>query len=79
MMNFAWILVALSLAGNVFVIKKSVTGQWLWAIANVGWIAHNLTIGEYPQAFLFSVYLVLCVWGITSWTREARAAAAAAA
>lgn len=75
--NLSWLLVGLSLAGNVFVIKKNVLGQWLWAVANVGWIAFDLYIGAFSQAFLFTVYLGLCVWGITTWTREAREAAEA--
>lgn len=68
--DLSWILVALSLAGNVFVIKKNVLGQWLWAISNIGWISYNLYIESYSQAFLFSVYFGLCVWGIISWSRE---------
>jgi len=68
--DLSWILVALSLAGNVFVIKKNVLGQWLWAIANVGWIAFDLYMGAYSQAFLFVVYFGMCVWGIIAWTRD---------
>lgn len=67
---FSWILVALSLTGNVFVIKKNVVGQWLWAISNVGWIAYDVSIGAYSQAFLFSVYLALCIWGIFAWSQD---------
>lgn len=68
----SWLLVALSLLGNIFVIKKNVLGQWLWAVSNVGWIAFDLSIGAYSQAFLFTVYLGLCIWGIYSWTKEAK-------
>lgn len=71
--TLSWILVALSLAGNVFVIKKNVLGQWLWAVSNVGWITYDLSIGAYSQAFLFTVYLGLCIWGIIAWTRESNA------
>ncbi len=70
--DLSWILVALSLAGNIFVIKKNVIGQWLWAVSNIGWISYNVYIQSYSQAFLFSVYFGLCVWGIISWSREAR-------
>ncbi|MCB1111782.1 MAG: hypothetical protein H7A37_08260 [Chlamydiales bacterium] len=70
--NISWVLVAMSLMGNIFVVKKNVIGQWLWAAANIGWIYYDLTIEAYSQAFLFSVYLCLCAWGIVSWTREDR-------
>lgn len=73
-MEFSWILVAMSLIGNVFVIKKNVLGQWLWAIANVGWIAFDVSIGAYSQAFLFAVYFAMCVWGIISWSKSAQPA-----
>jgi len=70
--NLSWVFVGLSLLGNIFVIKKNVIGQWLWAVSNIGWIAFDLYIGAYSQAFLFSVYFCLCVWGIISWTKEAK-------
>jgi len=70
--DLSWILVALSLIGNVFVIKKNVAGQWLWAVANLGWIAFDLYLGAYSQAFLFAVYFGMCVWGIMAWTRDQR-------
>ena len=71
----SWVLVALSLAGNVFVIKKNVVGQWMWAVSNLGWIIFDLSIGTYSQAFLFAVYFGMCVWGIISWSKTAKTAA----
>lgn len=65
----SWVLVALSLLGNVFVIKKNVLGQWLWALSNTGWITYNLVIGAYAPAFLFTIYFIMCVWGIIAWSR----------
>ncbi len=70
--NLSWILVGLSLGGNVFVIKKNVLGQWLWAFANLGWIIFDISIGAYSQAFLFAVYFAMCVWGIVEWTKETK-------
>ncbi len=70
--TLSWILVFLSLTGNVFVIKKNVIGQWLWAIGNAGWVMFDLSIGAYSQAFLFAVYLAMCVWGIIEWSKESK-------
>jgi hypothetical protein len=53
-------------------VKKNVIGQWLWAIANVGWISYDLYMGAYSQAFLFTVYLGMCVWGIIEWSKDAK-------
>jgi nicotinamide riboside transporter PnuC len=66
----SWVLVFLSLAGNIFVVKKNVIGQWLWAISNVGWVCYDLYIGANSQAFLFAVYFGLCVWGIIEWSKD---------
>lgn len=74
----SWLLVCMSLIGNVFVIKKNVIGQWMWAFANLGWISYNLYLGAYAQAFLFMVYTCLCIWGIISWSKDAKQAQAAA-
>lgn len=68
--DLSWVLVFLSLAGNIFVIKKNVVGQYLWAVSNFGWIIFDIYIEAYSQAFLFFVYLGLCIWGIIAWSRE---------
>ncbi|ADI38259.1 putative uncharacterized protein [Waddlia chondrophila 2032/99] len=68
--NLSWIFVILSLAGNVFVIKKNVIGQWLWAISNIGWVVYDLSIGNYSQALLFAVYVCTSIWGIIAWTKD---------
>lgn len=67
--QLSWILVVLSLTGNIFVIKKNVVGQWMWAISNAGWILFDLSIGAYSQAFLFLIYLGMCIWGIIAWSK----------
>jgi hypothetical protein len=73
---FPWALTFSSLTGNVFVIKKNVLGQWIWLVANLGWVCYDLYIGAMAQACLFGVYMALCVWGIVIWTREAKMAKA---
>lgn len=67
---FSWILAFVSLTGNFFVNKKNVLGQWLWAVANVGWVAYNISIGSYAQVFLFGAYLGMCIWGIITWSKK---------
>ena len=70
MEQLSWIFVSLSLIGNYYVIKKNVIGQWIWAFSNLGWIVFDLSIQAYSQAFLFTVYFVLCIWGIISWSHS---------
>ena len=68
--KLSWVLVFLSLLGNIFVIRKNVVGQWLWAVSNLGRIAFDLWIGATSQAFLFLIYFLMCVWGIYVWTKD---------
>ena len=67
--TISWLFVVLSLAGNYFVIKKNVLGQWLWAVANLGWIGFDIYLEAYSQAFLFVIYFGMCVWGILEWSK----------
>ena len=69
--QLSWGFVFLSFLGNIFVIKKNVIGQWLWAVANLGWIGFDLYLEAYSQAFLFAVYFGMCVWGIIAWSKDA--------
>jgi nicotinamide riboside transporter PnuC len=62
-----WPLVLLALAGNVLLLRKSRATFVLWAVADVGLIAHNLLVRDWPQAALFAVYLGLAVWGWVAW------------
>lgn len=68
--DLSWVLVLISLAGNAFVIKRNVIGQWLWTVGNTGWILYDLSMGAYSQAFLFSAYLAMSIWGVIEWTKE---------
>ncbi|MFA5249957.1 MAG: nicotinamide mononucleotide transporter [Parachlamydiales bacterium] len=66
----SWVFVALSLIGNLFVIKKSVYGYWLWILANLGWIVYDFQIKAYSQSFLFFAYLLLAIWGVFEWSKK---------
>lgn len=67
-----WGFTALSLIGNLFIIKKSVKGYWLWIVANIGWIIYDFQIHAYSQAFLFSAYLILSVYGVWEWSKKSQ-------
>lgn len=69
-MILMWTVVLVSLAGTVLNIYKRRSGFLCWALANSGIIYRNLSIGEYPQALLFAVYLVLAIWGWFVWSKN---------
>jgi len=62
-----WALAVASIAGNVLVIRKQRAGFALWTLANAGWIASCMSLEQWPQVALFSVYLGLSVWGWMAW------------
>lgn len=63
--NLTWILVVLSILGNVFVIyDRKTMGYMTWLVANIGWITYNVYIKEFSQMSLFLVYTLLSILGI---------------
>jgi len=66
-----WFLTGLSLLGCWFNIQKSVTGWVIWSVANVGWIISFLAKEMFAESTLFSVYLILSLYGIVKWRKPA--------
>lgn len=66
------ILIVLSITGNVLVNRRDWKGQFLWVIANAGWIYVDAKAGLYEQAALFGVYLVIAIWGMKRWKQHAQ-------
>ena len=71
-----WALAALSLAGTWLNIKKNPTGFAIWMFTNIQWAAYDLSIHEYAQGFLFTVYAILAVYGYLEWRTVAGSAGA---
>lgn len=71
-------IVILSMIGTVLNLKKDWRGFIFWAVANTGLVYNNYRIGQYEQAFMFAIYLVLAVWGLFDWRRSAMNAVATA-
>lgn len=72
--DFTWILVGMSIVGNIFVNKKNVIGQWLWVFANIGWMFYDISVGSYSQASLFAIYFFMSLWGVYSWMKDEKIA-----
>ncbi|HIJ80053.1 MAG: nicotinamide mononucleotide transporter family protein [Desulfobulbaceae bacterium] len=66
---YEWILTGLSIVGTLYNLQKRAAGWVIWSISNVGWIVMFSRKGMMAEAFLFSVYLVLSVYGIFKWWR----------
>lgn len=66
---FEWCLTGLSLIGTWFNIQKNILGWVIWAVANTGWVISFVHKGMFPEATLFSAYLILCIYGFFKWLR----------
>ncbi len=64
---FEWFLTGLSILGTIYNLQKRAAGWVIWTIANFGWIVIFTMKGLMAEAFLFSVYLVLSIYGIFKW------------
>ncbi|MBE7413871.1 MAG: nicotinamide mononucleotide transporter [Deltaproteobacteria bacterium] len=68
----SWIAVALSIGGTFLNARRRVSGFYLWAAANVIWIAVFIEARLWASAFLFAVFLALAVYGAWEWGRGRR-------
>lgn len=59
--------------------KKLLEQWWIWIAVDLVSIPLYLVKGLWLTALLYTGFLALCVYGLTRWTREYRAAASAAA
>ena len=64
---FEWLLTALSIIGTLYNLQKRAAGWVIWTVSNAGWIFTFSKKGQLAEATLFSVYLVLSVYGIFKW------------
>lgn len=70
---FEWILTGLSILGTLYNLQKRVAGWIIWTISNVGWIISFSMKGLPAEATLFSVYLILSIYGIFKWMKPSAA------
>ena len=64
---FEWTLTILSIIGTWFNLQKRVAGWIIWTISNIGWVISFTIKGLFAEATLFTVYLVLSIYGIFKW------------
>jgi len=64
---YEWLLTGLSILGTIYNLQKRAAGWVIWTISNLGWVISFVMKGLMAEAFLFSVYLVLSIYGIFKW------------
>jgi nicotinamide riboside transporter PnuC len=62
-----WALVVIALIGTVMNVRRMRAGFVFWTASNLGLAAVNARSGDWAQATLYAVFLVLAVWGWVDW------------
>lgn len=67
-----WLLTILSIIGVILNLKKKRSGFLFWIATNGAWAIVNFAKGIPEQGVLFTVYLVLAIWGYLEWGKNAK-------
>ena len=62
-----YIVVAAALAGNWYINRRSRWGFRIWMLTNSCFVIHHVSRGEWAQAFMFFVYLLMAFDGDWHW------------
>ena len=70
-MDYTWLVTIASLIGTIANIYKRRWCFAVWLVTNTFWCVYDIRIGAYPQAALMGVYVLLAIWGLMQWRKEA--------
>lgn len=62
-----WFLAFIAIIGVILNIRKQPSGFVFYTISNIGWVVVNIQHKIYAQAFLFTVFTGLAMYGWYSW------------
>lgn len=68
---FTWATTILSLTGTVLNVKKIRACFYIWVVANLLWLAWDISQGLWSRALLDVVQTAFAVWGIIEWRDKA--------
>ena len=66
----AWVLMAVSISGNYFNIKKLRVCFIIWTLCNIGWIIIDFYNGYYSRVILDTAQAIFCLYGFFKWRTE---------
>jgi nicotinamide riboside transporter PnuC len=69
-----YLLITLCLIGQILVTKHKRSGYMLWIISDFAWAGFNFSqwqvIGAIEQGILWSIYLIISVWGFVIFKKD---------
>jgi len=72
MNHWQWLVAAMSLTGVWLNIQKHPGCFMIWTVTNGAWMFVDFYAGIFAQAFIQLIYLLLSIYGLYKWTREAK-------
>lgn len=69
MFILTWLLAILALWGTWLNANQQREGFFFWIVTNVAFSIINFMIGQYAISFLFLVYTILAIKGLTTWKK----------
>lgn len=66
-----WAITAISITGTILNARKIIGSFYLWIIANIFWCCIDLVNKQYGRAFLDIFQLILGVYGLLEWRKDA--------
>ncbi|MGY2733210.1 nicotinamide riboside transporter PnuC [Sphingomonas sp. UYP23] len=79
--SFPWLdatLAIVSVVAQILQSRRKLESWWLWIAVDIGSIALYAAKGLKLTMLLYTIFLVLALWGLIDWRRVARRAAVAA-
>jgi nicotinamide riboside transporter PnuC len=67
--DLMWIVMVISVVGTLLNARQNILCFPIWIATNLVWVAYCVNKGTYAMATLFSVYLVIAVYGWVCWKR----------
>lgn len=67
--TFMWIVTGASLIATIANIKKKRWCFGVWFCTNTIWAVYDFSLGAFAQSALFTVYVILAIWGIYEWRK----------
>ena len=65
-----WAFIAIALVGNILIIRKNYLGFLLWVLVDSYFFGINAATGDFSQAAIFALYIIMAFYGLYTWSDE---------
>ena len=65
-----WIITGIAILGTFLNARQNINGFVCWIISDTYLMLLNIDIGQYAQAALFFIFLLLAIYGVFQWGKK---------